>query len=532
MALDTPRMDKKLHESEQWLSIILQSLGDAVMATDTYGGITVMNPRAEGLTGWTQAEAVGRHVLEVLVVRPEAPQARAAHPIVTVLQEGTAIDLADHRWVLVAKDGTERPIDGSAAPITDAHGTIIGAVLRCRDTTERRQLQERLVQTQTMEAIGRLADRVAHDFNNVLTVISVYTELLLSSRNRHEQLERYVTEIKKAVDQATTLTGQLRMLSRTQLRQPRVLALNGLLAQMADVVRHLLGPAIELILVPRATRGYVNVDPAELEQVIRTLVMNAHDAMTQGGTLTLETADIEGDALPARRAAEAPPGPSVLLAVRDTGCGMDAATRARLFEPFFTTKSGGHGTGLGLSLAYGIVRQSGGHIDVDSAPGRGAVFRVYLPRVEPRPGVQQPRAAALKVQQGSETVLLVEDDDEVRAAVCESLQGRGYTVLHARHGTEAVRIGRRHAGPIHLLVTDVVMSRMTGPQLARRLFRWRPEIKVLYVSGYTSEALAPRDLRPPGTAFLQKPFTPEALARHVRAMLDPPPRPPTPHTSH
>jgi two-component system, cell cycle sensor histidine kinase and response regulator CckA len=390
MALYKHRMDKKRQDSEQWLSTILRSLGDAVMATDTQGGITVMNPRAEVLTGWPQAEALGRHVLDVLVVRHEATEALAENPIVKVLQEGMTIDLAEHRLVLVAEDGIERPIDGSATPITDDHGTIIGAVLIFRDITEPRQLQEQLVQAQKMEAIGRLASGVAHDFNNLLTVISIYTELLLSHRHRHDLLERYATEIKKAVDNATALTSQLLTLSCKQLPQPRVLALNGLLAKMADVVRRLLGPAIELILVPRATMGYVNVDPAQLEQVVRNLVVNARDAMSQGGTLTIETADIEGDERPARRYGGAQPGPYVRLAVSDTGCGMDAATRARLFEPFFTTKSGGHGTGLGLSIVYGIVRQSGGHIEVDSAPGRGAVFSVYLPRVKQLPVVLQP----------------------------------------------------------------------------------------------------------------------------------------------
>jgi two-component system, cell cycle sensor histidine kinase and response regulator CckA len=532
IALYKHRIGKKLQESEQWLSTTLRSLGDAVMATDTQGYITFMNPRAEVLTGWMQAEAFGRHVGEVLVVRHETTQALVEDPIVKVLQEGTAIDLADHSLVLMAKDGAERPIDDSATPIKDDHGNIIGAVLIFRDITERRQLEEQLAQSQKMEAIGRLAGGVAHDFNNLLTVISVYTELLLSRRNRHDQLERYATEIKKAVDNATALTSQLLTLSRKQMLQPRVLELNAMIANMAEVVQRLLGQAIELIFLPRATMGSVNVDPAQLEQVILNLVMNARDAMPQGGTLTIETADVEWDELQARRYGRAQPGPYVMLAVSDTGCGMDAVTRSRLFEPFFTTKSGGRGTGLGLSIVYGIISQSGGHIDVDSAPGRGAVFRVYLPRVEKLAVVQKPSASATRLQQGSETVLLVEDEEEVRAAVSESLQMRGYTVLKARHAKEALTICRRHEGPIHLLLTDVVMPQMTGPKLAQRIFLLRPEIKVLYVSGYTSDALAQRNMMDPGTAFLQKPFTPDTLARQVRAVLDPSPRPPTPPASH
>jgi two-component system cell cycle sensor histidine kinase/response regulator CckA len=531
IALYKHQMDKKLQESEQWLSTTLRSLGDAVLSTDTQGYITFMNPRAEVLTGWTQAEAFGRHVVEILLVRHETTQALAENPIVKVLQEGTTIDLADHNLVLVARDGSERPIDDSASPIKDDHGNIVGAVLIFRDITDRRQLQEQLVQAQKMEAIGRLAGGVAHDFNNLLTVISVYTELLLSRRNRHDQLERYATEIKKAVDNATALTSQLLTLSRKQMLQPRVLELNALIGNMAEVVQRLLGQATELIIIRGARLGYVNVDPAQLEQVVLNLVMNARDAMSQGGTLTIETADIEWEELQARRYGGAHPGPYVMLAVSDTGCGMDATTRSRLFEPFFTTKSGGRGTGLGLSIVYGIVSQSGGHIEVDSAPGRGAVFRVYLPRIEKLAVAQKPSASAMKLEQGSETVLLVEDEDEVRAAVCESLRMRGYTVLKARHGKEALMICRRHEGPIHLLLTDVVMPQMTGPKLAQRIFLLRPEIKVLYVSGYTSDALAQRNMMDPGTAFLQKPFTPDMLARQVRAVLDPPPRPLPPRTS-
>jgi two-component system cell cycle sensor histidine kinase/response regulator CckA len=531
IALYKHQMDKKLQESEQWLSTTLRSLGDAVLSTDTQGYITFMNPRAEVLTGWTQAEAFGRHVVEILLVRHETTQALAENPIVKVLQEGTTIDLADHNLVLVARDGSERPIDDSASPIKDDHDNIVGAVLIFRDITDRRQLQEQLVQAQKMEAIGRLAGGVAHDFNNLLTVISVYTELLLSRRNRHDQLERYATEIKKAVDNATALTSQLLTLSRKQMLQPRVLELNALIGNMAEVVQRLLGQATELIIIRGARLGYVNVDPAQLEQVVLNLVMNARDAMSQGGTLTIETADIEWEELQARRYGGVHPGPYVMLAVSDTGCGMDATIRSRLFEPFFTTKSGGRGTGLGLSIVYGIVSQSGGHIEVDSAPGRGAVFRVYLPRIEKLAVAQKPSASAMKLEQGSETVLLVEDEDEVRAAVCESLRMRGYTVLKARHGKEALMICRRHEGPIHLLLTDVVMPQMTGPKLAQRIFLLRPEIKVLYVSGYTSDALAQRNMMDPGTAFLQKPFTPDMLARQVRAVLDPPPRPLPPRTS-
>ncbi len=527
IALYKHQMEKKLQESEQRLSITLRSIGDAVIVMDTRGCITFMNPRAEALSGWKQAEALGRRVTEVLRVRHESLPAPPESPLLRALHEGVTVDLADRHLLLVAKDATERPIDDSAAPLKDDRGDVIGAVLVLRDITERRQLQEQLVQAQKMEAIGRLAGGLAHDFNNLLTVISVYAELLLSRRSRHDQLERYAGEIKKAVDNATTLTSQLLTLGRRQMLQPRVLDLNAAIARLEGTLQQMVGEAIELVIVPGPALGVVRIDATQLDQVVVNLVMNACDAMPQGGMLTIETSNLDLDEQQARRFAGCTAGSYVRLVVRDTGSGMDATTRSRLFEPFFTTKSRGRGTGLGLSIVYGLISQSGGHIEVDSAPGQGTVFKIYLPQVE-MPSVQKPNASTAKSPQGTETVLLVEDEEEVRAAVSESLQMRGYTVLRARHGKEAVMICRRHAGPIHLLLTDVVMPQMTGLELAQRVFPLRPEIKVLYISGYTSDALAHRRMMAAGTAFLQKPFTPDALVHQVRAVLDAPPRARTP----
>ncbi|HSF33125.1 MAG TPA: response regulator [Candidatus Tectomicrobia bacterium] len=527
IALYKHQMEKKLQESEQRLSITLRSIGDAVIVMDTRGCITFMNPRAEALSGWKQAEALGRRVTEVLRVRHESLPAPPESPFLRALHEGVTVDLADRHLLLVAKDATERPIDDSAAPLKDDRGDVIGAVLVLRDITERRQLQEQLVQAQKMEAIGRLAGGLAHDFNNLLTVISVYTELLLSRRSRHDQLERYAGEIKKAVDNATTLTSQLLTLSRRQMLQPRVLDLNAAIARLEGTLQQMVGEAIELVIVPGPALGVVRIDATQLDQVVVNLVMNACDAMPQGGMLTIETSNLDLGEQQARRFAGCTAGSYVQLAVRDTGCGMDATTRSRLFEPFFTTKSRGRGTGLGLSIVYGLISQSGGHIEVDSTPGQGTVFKIYLPQVE-MPSVQKPNASTAKSPQGTETVLLVEDEEEVRAAVSESLQMRGYTVLRARHGKEAVMICRRHVGPIHLLLTDVVMPQMTGLELAQRVFPLRPEIKVLYISGYTSDALAQRRMMAAGTAFLQKPFTPDALVYQVRAVLDTPPHARTP----
>jgi two-component system, cell cycle sensor histidine kinase and response regulator CckA len=525
IALYKHQMEKKLHESERRLSMTLRSIDDAIITTNRQGHVTFMNPCAETLTGWSQDEGIGRHVTEVLRVRHDTVESLPDGPFIEVLREGVAIDLADHHLRLVAKDGTERPIDDSASLLRDDQDNITGAVLVFRDITERRQLQEHRVQAQKMDALGRLAGGLAHDFNNLLTVISVYTDLLLNRRNRHNQLERYAGEIKKAVENSTTLTSQLLTLSRKQLLQPRKVNVSAAIAKLEPTLRQMTGQAIELVIVPQPAIGDVNVDPSQLDQVLVNLVMNACDAMPQGGKLTIETTNIDWDEQQARRNAGAPAGCYVLLVVRDTGIGMDATTRARLFEPFFSTKSRGRGRGLGLSTVYGIISQSGGYIDVASAPERGTVFKIYLPRIEPPTTTQKPDALTPQHRQGSEIVLIVEEKDEIRAALGASLERRGYTVLKACHGKEAVMICRRHEGPIHLLLTDVVMPQMTGPELAQRVSLLHPETKVLYISGYTSDTLNRCNMTEPSTAFLQKPFTPDTLAHRVRAVLDAPAHP-------
>jgi two-component system, cell cycle sensor histidine kinase and response regulator CckA len=527
IALYKHQMESRLKASEQWLATTLHSISDAVMTTDTQGHVTFMNPVAQVLTGWGLKEAMGRPVTDILQMRQEGGMMVADNQILKALSEGVNIDLAPHHLVLIARDGTERPIDDSVDPIRDEHGQVSGAVLVFRDITERRRLQEQLLRAQKMEAVGRLAGTVAHDFNNMLTVISVYSELLMSRRSRQEQLQRYAKEIKKAVDHATTLTGQLLTLSHKQLFHPKLLDLNAVIAGMEEVLRQLIGEEVELLVAPGSALGSIKMDPGQLEQVLLNLVVNARDAMPQGGKLTIETVPVTLNERYMGRYAGLKPGPYVRLTVSDTGCGMDATTRARLFEPFFTTKPRGKGTGLGLSIVYGIIAQSGGHIEVDSAPGRGTLFSIYLPQVEQAVVAEPISSASPQLLEGWETVLLVEDEEEVRTAVFESLQMRGYTVLKARHGQEALMICRRHLRPIHLLLTDVVMPQMTGPELAQRLMLSHPDLKVLYISGYTSEALLERNVTAPGTAFLQKPFTPAALARAVREVLDTaPPSPP------
>lgn len=528
LALYKHQRERQVRESAQWLATTLSSIGDAVLVTDAQGRVSLMNPGAEALTGWRQGDALGRAVTEVFQVGQDGAPMSRDHPVIRALRQGVSIDLASHDLYLKAKDGTERPIDDSVSLIRDAHGQILGAVVVFRDVTERRQLQEQLVQAQKLDAIGRLAGRIAHDFNNLLTVISLYGELLLGPRRSEAQLQQYAGEIKKAVEQATTLTNQLLAFGRKQVLQPVVVNLNAVLTAMAATLARLLGDQIELIMELEPAPSPVHIDPGQFEQVILSLVSNARDAMLQGGKLTIATANVQLDERHARRQAGMRPGAYAMLTVRDTGCGMDSITQSRLFEPFFTTKPRGKGVGLGLSTVHGIIAQSGGHITVDSLIGQGTTFTIYLPLAEMGVLTRPLPAAANALLQGTETILLVEDEEEVRTAVFESLQMRGYTVLKANGGREALMISKRYKGPIHLLLTDVVMPPMTGPELVKRLAPLRPSMKIILMSGYPNDAKTPGDLSEQGVAFLPKPFTPDALARKVRAVLDAPSPPPAP----
>jgi len=382
------------------------------------------------------------------------------------------------------------------------------------------QTQNQLAQASKMEAIGHLAGGVAHDFNNLLMVIMGRTELLVADLDTGDPKRHAIELIEETAHRAADLTRQLLAFSRKQVLQPRVLDLNSVVSNMSEMLRRLIGEDIALVTVLAPTLGHVKADPGQIEQIIMNLAVNARDAMPHGGRLTLETANVDLDAVYARKHVEARPGPHIMLALSDTGIGMDPKTRARIFEPFFTTKGPRKGTGLGLAMVYGIVKQSGGNIWVYSEPGQGTAFKIYLPRIEEPIESAQGRSALAPPLRGIETVLLVEDEDAVRDLARDILQARGYTVLEARHGAEALRISEQHPGPIHLMLTDVVMPEMTGRVLADRLAALRPETKILYMSGYTDNAVVHHGVLDPGTVFLQKPFTGAVLARKVREILD------------
>ncbi len=393
-----------------------------------------------------------------------------------------------------------------------------------------RRSEEQLRQAQKMEAIGQLAGGVAHDFNNLLTIIRGYSELLLGGAlDQREKAREAVEEIRKASERASTLTRQLLAFSRRQVLAPQVLALNSIIADMDKMLRRLIGEDIQLTSSLAPDLGPVKADPGQIEQVLLNLAVNARDAMPRGGRLTIETANVSFDESYALMHPEVQPGSFVMLALTDTGCGMDAATQARVFEPFFTTKGPGKGTGLGLATVYGIVKQSGGSIYVYSEVGRGTCFKIYLPRLDEAAAAAAPAkgsgagpmAPPARVD-GKETLLIVEDDDSVRALARTVLRSHSYDVIEAVDADDALRWVEGHTQPIHLLVTDVVMPGMSGRELAERLTALRPELKVLYVSGYTDDAVVRHGLLEAEVSFLQKPFTPNALARKVRDVLDKP----------
>jgi two-component system cell cycle sensor histidine kinase/response regulator CckA len=393
---------------------------------------------------------------------------------------------------------------------------------RIRAEEDRKQLEEQLRHSQKMEAVGRLAGGVAHDFNNSLMAIRGYSELMLARLLPGDPLHRHADGIKKAADSAATMTKQLLAFGRKQMLQPELLDLNEVLFGLSEVIERMVGEDVELLTRAADDLGTVRADPQQIQQVLLNLIVNARDAMPEGGRLTFETANVE---LEAGGPNEGRAGSHVMLAVTDTGCGMDEETQAQIFEPFFTTKELGKGSGLGLATVYGILEQSDGRISVDSAPGQGTTFRIYLPRSD-RPRYTESSTYLFPgVQQGSETVLVVEDEDSVRAVVGHMLEERGYDVIQAAGPDEAIRLAASHSGRIDLLLTDVVMPEMSGAELAVRLADARPELKVLYMSGYTNEAVVHRGVLEDAISFLQKPFTSETLGQRVREVLDGDPEP-------
>jgi PAS domain S-box-containing protein len=501
-------MEERLREQ----AALLDQANDAILVRDLGDGITYWNQGAERLYGWRAAEACGQNSTALLFTGP-SPEVEEARRQVRERGEWHG------ELHQVTRDGRPVVVASRRTLLRDADGAPKAELIINSDITEQKRLEAQLLQAQRMEAVGRLAGGVAHDFNNLLTVINGYAELLLANVPPEGPAYEPLREIQRAGGRAAGLTRQLLAFSRKQLLKPVVLDLNALLRELEKMLLRLIGEDIDLATRLAPGLGRVRADAGQLEQVVMNLIVNARDAMPTGGRLTLETHNVELAPSYAEGHPYVRPGPYVLLAVSDTGCGMDEATRARIFEPFFTTKAPGQGTGLGLSTVYGIVKQSGGSVEVYSEPGRGSTFKIYLPRLEGADAAATPSSAELEVPRGRETVLLAEDEDGVRAFVVLALEVLGYTVLQARDGAEALALCRDDPRPIHLLITDVVMPRMSGRELAERVAALRPGLKVLYLSGYTDDAVVRHGLLQEGVAFLQKPFTPAVLARKVRQVL-------------
>jgi PAS domain S-box-containing protein len=411
----------------------------------------------------------------------------------------------------------------SKIPLRNVEGRITGVLGTYEDTTERKRLEAQLFQSQKMETVGKLAGGIAHEFNSILTAIIGQSELLLEDLPAKSPLCQNATEIIQAAERAATLTRQILAYGRKQFLQPEALDLNRVIANMEDMFHHLLGGDVDTQIVPASGLHLVKADAGQIEQVIMNLVINARDAMPNRGKLMLETANVSFDQDSVGRYPELKPGDYVMLAISDTGTGMSEEVKARVFEPFFTTKGVGEGTGLGLSTCYGIIKQSGGHINVYSEPGRGTTFKIYLPQVEPQAKISIPRLDAPDLPGGTETILLVEDDPALREMAAALLRRLGYSVLAANHGIEALSLcHQRDTGRIDLLFTDVVMPHMSGKELADRVRALYPHTKILFTSAYTENAIVHQGVMDKGAVLLQKPFTPTALARKVREMLDQP----------
>jgi PAS domain S-box-containing protein len=417
-------------------------------------------------------------------------------------------------------DWGKRVFEAHVQPLRSNEGEILGVIGVALDITDRKHLADQLRQSQKMQAIGELAGGVAHDFNNLLMVMKGHAEMLLDRLDPGTAELQNAEQIHQAAERAAGLTRQLLAFSRKQVLQPRVLDLNEVVAGMIQMVSRIIGESIELAFLPGSKLGCVKADPSQIEQVVLNLVVNARDAMPTGGRLTIETTNIDLDRNYATSHAVVEPGPYVMLTVSDTGCGMDADTQARIFEPFFTTKGPGRGTGLGLATVYGVVKQSGGYIWVYSELQHGTTFKVYLPRVAAvaEKLVQEKQPAA--PSPGTETILFVEDEESVRELVSEYLKARGYTVIEAPDGVKALELAEQHAGAIQLLITDVVMPKLSGRELATKISAKRENLKVLYISGYTDDSIFRHGVLEGGMAFLQKPFNLKALAEKVREVLD------------
>ncbi|TAJ10778.1 MAG: PAS domain S-box protein [Nitrospirae bacterium] len=513
---DRKQAELTLRESEERFRQLAENIQQVFwMTTPDKNTMLYISPAYEAIWGRTRASLYASPRDWLDAIHPE-DRGRVLHAALTKQETGEYHE----EYRIIRPDGSVRWIEDRAFPIREASGTIYRLIGIADDITEQKQLAEQFRQSQKMETVGQLAGGIAHDFNNMLTVIIGQSMLLLSKHDLQRAHRNKVEQIKETGERAAALTKQLLTFSRRQVLQPIVLDLNRVISHAEQLVRRLLGEDIILQTILQPNLGPIKVDPGQLDQVILNLAINARDAMLQGGSLTIETANMVLEQADADRPLDVLPGSYVMLAVSDTGCGMDAETKARIFEPFFTTKERGKGTGLGLSIVYGVVKQNGGFIQLSSTLNQGSTFKIYLPMTQDRMAVSAGHPQLEPLLKGTETILLVEDQDDVRAFTETVLEEYGYTVLVARDGSEARGLSDTYEGVIHLLVTDVVMPGESGPKVAEQLACDRPDIKLLYISGYTEENIIRHGVLDHAVTLLEKPYTPTVLAREVRKVLD------------
>ena len=518
-ALSLHSTQQQRHVAEQSLrklSCAVEQSADAIFITNSEGIIEYVNPAFEILTGYSPEEVTGR-TSSILKSGEQAPV--LYREVWETIRSGNA-----GRSIVVnrKKNGEVYYVDESISAIRDAEGRIANFVSNGRDFTERLRLEAQLLQSQKMDAIGHLAGGIAHDFNNLLTIITSYSELALDSVAPESPAQARIQEILSAARRAADLTRQLLAFSRKQPQALRVAELNPVVSGIVKTLRRLIGEDIELVFIPGKALGRIRLDPVQIEQILMNLAANARDAMPQGGQCTIETSNVQVDEQYVdRKRAVIPTGRYAVLSLTDTGDGIPADHLSHVFEPFYTTKPSGKGTGLGLATVYGIVKQNQGFVWAYSEPGMGTVIKIYLPCVQDQPvALEIPDTGAGVAVRGTETVLLVEDEEPLRRATVEFLRLRGYTVLEARDGVDALSISKNHGSTIHLAVTDVVMPHMSGGELAKALETLRPQTRVLFVSGYAGQTVLDHNVIDVENNFLQKPFTLKQLASKVRTVLD------------
>ena len=510
------KMRRQLIEREQLFKLISDNAVDMIAIVDPGGKRIYNSPSYHRILGYSPEELAATPSFDQ--VHPDDRQL-VMDAAAEAMQSGQGCRL---EYRMLHKNGDWVSLESTGSPIINAKGQIEGLVIVNRDISERRRLETQLQQSQKMDAIGRLSGGVAHDFNNLLGLIIGYAEILQERIPEGDPLRSCVDQILKAGTQGASLTRQLLAFSRQQVLAPRALSLNAVVTDVGKMLRRLIGEDVDLITRLDPKLGNIRADQGQIEQVIMNLAVNARDAMADGGKLTIETVNIRIDDRFARRFAfPVLPGPYVRLSMIDTGAGMDMAIQQKIFDPFFTTKEKGKGTGLGLSTVYGVVKQSGGYIFVDSAPGKGATFTIYLPQVDQEADVETRQTGPAGLLRGTETILLVEDEGGLRTATRRRLELQGYTVLEAADGSAALAASDQTSGAIDMLLTDIVMPGISGRILADQMKLKRPDIKVLFVSGYTGQQMG-QDVLESGSHFLQKPFTRETLTRKVREVLGTP----------